>query len=779
MKRKILAGLLTLCMAAGMAVPAAAATTPAEQEPGADGPKYTHVDHVLNEDTHRTNMDILVMPGESFTAQPNMDIHKGNCMCVTADYQYWKYITTVKFMNADLYLGYVDSPNYSAHEPRYVSDGYLTTSTPDLSKLEPITKYYDNAIKIAYENKLLEIDPSAYGEEEYSNLQSALEAARELPGHTFNAGYVNNTGLPMLLTACYAGGKGAEGEEVGTEGCGHVGHGPVQSMYGGGFSQFYVTFYEPYYNINYEGVENYFTEEELADLPDRYYIQREEQQIVLPNPVRPGYHFKNWRESGYDTIIGSGETKTVKDGKTFITFDFENGLRYGAGDKNLAPIFTRGCTVTFNPNGGALKDGEKAVREIDETGTEDSKFFDVSTVAPVREGYTFAGWSFSPSGERNSIIANTANSDWFADWESYYRSLQYGENPASTSIYDIQLYAVWEKNVTELTNSDTNVSISLTDGVPEDATLSADTIAQESVLGSRPELKEELPGLLSIYDISVRQNGETLEIKDNPMTVKIPLNDHLKGYKYYQAVYLGDPLERFDAVVEGDFLVFETDHLSQYAILGSNTPFETSEKPTDPDELPFQDVRNGDWFYDSVIYVYGHGLMTGLNDTTFGPGEPLARAQLAVILYRLSGSPEVTYEDIFPDVPDGQWYTDAVIWAQEKGIVTGYSDSGTFKPGNNINRQEITTMMYRYAKYQGYSLEGGADYSSYPDAANVQEFAKDSMSWAVGNGIVTGKENPTRLDPLGNTARAECATIIMRFMETFEKLGNCETRSQS
>ena len=167
------------------------------------------------------------------------------------------------------------------------------------------------------------------------------------------------------------------------------------------------------------------------------------------------------------------------------------------------------------------------------------------------------------------------------------------------------------------------------------------------------------------------------------------------------------------------------------------------------------------------MYVYGHGLMTGLNDTTFGPGEPLARAQLAVILYRLSGSPEVTHEAIFPDVPDGQWYTDAVIWAQEKGIVTGYSDTGTFKPGNEINRQEITTMMYRYAKCQGYSLEGGADYSSYPDAANVQAFAKDSMSWAVGNGIVTGKENPVRLDPLGNTARAECATIMMRFVEKY------------
>lgn len=128
----------------------------------------------------------------------------------------------------------------------------------------------------------------------------------------------------------------------------------------------------------------------------------------------------------------------------------------------------------------------------------------------------------------------------------------------------------------DLTASETGVSISLTNGVPEGAELFADTIAQESVLGSRPELKEELPGLLSIYDISVRKDGKALEIRDNPMTVKIPMNDHLKGYKYYQAVYLGDPLERFDAVAEGDFLVFETTHLSQYAILGSNTPFSTS-----------------------------------------------------------------------------------------------------------------------------------------------------------------------------------------------------------
>lgn len=580
MKRKLLAGLLTLCMAAGMAVPAAAATTPAEQEPGADGPQYTLQDHVLNKANNWDISNELIMPGESFTTQYDLDYVQRNCSCVTADYQYWKYVTYYTFDKAGLYLG--DPNTNTPHTPRYVYN-QLKGREPDLTKLEPISEEY-NAVDIMFGGNYEELQKEIGDNEIYENVKGQLEALANDPSASvrINIGYVNNTGLPMMFVepTLHGGLYSDELDEV--EGW-HVGHGGVSWAYRyQGLSN--IRFLEPYYNISYEGVED-FTEEELAALPDRYYVQREEQQLVFPNPTRAGYHFREWSVPGYDRLIlNMDETVTVEDGATIVTLNEDNFGKYyyNAEDKTLMPKFDRGDTVTFNPNGGALKDGEKAVREIDETGTEDSKFFDVSTVAPVREGYTFAGWSFSPSGERNSIIANTANSDWFADWESYYRSLQYGENPASTSIYDIQLYAVWEKNVTELTDSDTNVSISLTDGVPEDATLSADTIAQESVLESRPELKEELPGLLSIYDISVRQNGETLEIKDNPMTVKIPLNDHLKGYKYYQAVYLGDPLERFDAVVEGDFLVFETDHLSQYAILGSNTPFETSEKPTDP-----------------------------------------------------------------------------------------------------------------------------------------------------------------------------------------------------
>lgn len=175
-----------------------------------------------------------------------------------------------------------------------------------------------------------------------------------------------------------------------------------------------------------------------------------------------------------------------------------------------------------------------------------------------------------------------------------------------------------EGKIKDLTNSDTGVSISLTNGVPEGAKLYADTMATESVLEIKPELKEELPGLLTVYQITVKDaDGKTVEVKNNPMTVKIPMTDRLKGYKYYQAVYLGDPLERFDAVVEGDFLVFETTHLSQYAILGSNTPFETSEKPGKPSEKTEspQTGDNSNMFLLVALLFASGGVLTVLGVT--------------------------------------------------------------------------------------------------------------------------------------------------------------------
>ena len=185
--------------------------------------------------------------------------------------------------------------------------------------------------------------------------------------------------------------------------------------------------------------------------------------------------------------------------------------------------------------------------------------------------------------------------------------------------------------------------------------------------------------------------------------------------------------------------------------------------------LPFSDVKNKDiWYYGAVEFVYINGIMTGRDETTFAPDETLQRAEFATILYRMEGEPEVEYKNIFPDVPDNRWYTDGIMWGYETGIIHGHDD-GYFRPSDMITRDQIALMMYRYAQYKEYDTSVSADYSDYKDATDVSPYAREAMKWAIGTGIITGKENGTRIDPLGKATRAECATIIMRFIELYEK----------
>lgn len=130
----------------------------------------------------------------------------------------------------------------------------------------------------------------------------------------------------------------------------------------------------------------------------------------------------------------------------------------------------------------------------------------------------------------------------------------------------------------------------------------------------------------------------------------------------------------------------------------------------------------------------------------------------------MNGEPEVAYTAKFADVPDGEWYTSAVLWANSVGVVNGYTDSGLFGTADKINREQMAVMMYRYAKYLKYDVGKKEDFSRFEDAAMVSRYAEDAMQWAVGNGIITGKNNGTIIDPLGNAARAECAAIIQRFI---------------
>ena len=178
--------------------------------------------------------------------------------------------------------------------------------------------------------------------------------------------------------------------------------------------------------------------------------------------------------------------------------------------------------------------------------------------------------------------------------------------------------------------------------------------------------------------------------------------------------------------------------------------------------LPFPDVTEGDWFYEAVRYAYETGLMDGVGGNRFAPNSETTRAQLVTILYRLAGQPAVSGDLPFPDVESGTWYTDAVAWAAQNGIVNGVSDT-EFAPGDDITREQLVTVLYRYAESKGYDVSASADLSGYPDAGQVQDYAQPAMAWAVAEGIVEGVDGT--LNPAGNATRAQIATILMRFCE--------------
>lgn len=182
-------------------------------------------------------------------------------------------------------------------------------------------------------------------------------------------------------------------------------------------------------------------------------------------------------------------------------------------------------------------------------------------------------------------------------------------------------------------------------------------------------------------------------------------------------------------------------------------------------ENPFTDVKESDWFYETVKYVNQNGIINGMTEDTFAPGTQLTRAMLVTILYRVEGSPEVQSDSKFSDVKTSEWYGAPVIWASENGIVNGVSDT-EFAPNNAITREQIAAIMYRYAQAKGYDV-GIAKVTSidgYDDLDTISSWAVDAVKYTVGSGIMKGKTENT-INPKDQATRAEAATVVMRFIE--------------
>jgi flavodoxin len=177
------------------------------------------------------------------------------------------------------------------------------------------------------------------------------------------------------------------------------------------------------------------------------------------------------------------------------------------------------------------------------------------------------------------------------------------------------------------------------------------------------------------------------------------------------------------------------------------------------EDTGFSDVAADAWYAEAVQYCRDHELMNGTGGNAFSPDDTMTRSMLAVVLYRIAGSPAVTGTDDFIDTADGAWYADAVLWASQQGLVGGYGN-GLFGTNDPVSREQIATILWRYAGNP--AAETGDDFA---DESSIAAYATTAVDWARINGIVNGKEG-NRFDPKGDATRAQVATILMNYTET-------------
>ena len=321
-----------------------------------------------------------------------------------------------------------------------------------------------------------------------------------------------------------------------------------------------------------------------------------------------------------------------------------------------------------------------------------------------------------------------------------------------------------------------NECILLVQGRESDLTAYFDTDALEDIYGQTSssvkfvleELKksklsdeqQEVAGDRPIYQLKITSGSKTItEIDDGNVEVTFPYEleeDEVKEGLLIQLVDDDGDVQKIKCSysTKGETVSFDTTNFGIFVI------------GYDADQIwenPFTDVKEEDWFYEAVKYVVQKGLFAGTSETTFEPNLTMTRSMLVTVLYRLAGSPEVEGSSKFSDVAPNAYYTDAVIWATQNGIVGGY-DNGQFGTNDPVSREQMATILYRYAQHMEYDVSLVKGLNDYTDSNQVSSYAVRAMQWAVANGIINGTSSTT-LSSQGSATRSQVAVILMRFDE--------------
>ena len=476
---------------------------------------------------------------------------------------------------------------------------------------------------------------------------------------------------------------------------------------------------------------------------------------------------KNAVNSRFGAVIaGAGSTEFSGAVINNETGTIAGGVFTGSVTNNLGTIlggdFSRATlsgklAITFEPNNGdnMQVDWEK-----------EGVLLIAPTSEPTKEGYTFEGWYYDN---------NDVNKKWDFDKDK--------------AKYTMTLKAQWKANIYNVTVENDGNGTASADPAPakmdEEVSLTATPnsgyhFKEWEVISDNVKIENNkftMPAAHVTVKAIFERNASSGSGGGGGGTTYYTLTFETNGGGSMQAIRAARgktlDLSAYTPMRDGyDFGGWYADkdltqRITEIKLSGSKTVY-ADWKKREPDAVknPFADVNAGDWFYRDVLFSYEKGLMSGMDAAAFAPYANTTRAQIAVIFYRMEGSPAVEGENSFADVVRGSgtaWFYDAVTWAQQNGIMGGY-DNSSFAPNDPITREQLAAIFYRYAQYKGYdTTQGGMAIREFGDYESISDYAMGAMAWAVNTGLVKGDSN--LLYPNGTATRAEIAAMLHRFVE--------------
>ena len=492
-----------------------------------------------------------------------------------------------------------------------------------------------------------------------------------------------------------------------------------------------------------------------------------------------------------DLDIGEGESLTLDDGASLSAGDHNVIVDGGTLDENLANSLGDSVkyapTIVTPPADKSVTEGETATFTVNATGTEPLSY--------QWQQSTDNGSSWTDiTGETNATytIATTTTDMSGTQYHCVVKN-SIGEvtsNAATLTVNAIPTYTITVKNDGHGTASATPHSAKAGEKITLTATpnsgyrfagwTSSDnitfanagsaqttfTMLDRNVTVTANWKKKSSGGSVFFWDLKFDTNGGSdIDTVTEWEYSTIDLDEYVpekEGYKFVGWYADEDLTKKIDEV----YLTQDTTVYAKWEKIEEEVPEEPdeTEEIKEPETISFLDVKESDWFYDAVSYAVENGLMSGMSEDIFAPNTPLTREMLVVVLYNVEGQPESTEANTFTDVKGDMWYTDAILWANENGIVAGY-DNGAYGVGDLITREQFATILYRYAQFKGYdTTQGGMAVREFSDYENISDYARTAMAWAVNAGIMGGMDDGT-LMPQGEATRAEAATMLMNFCE--------------